>query len=196
MLTKKKWILAVLVFACTLIFAVPANAADFKTVRTSKARYGSYYVWRPYNTVFYIQKVGSGKVRKISKSCYTLWGVTNGNDLWFTQLAGKYNGEVSLYKYNLSTAKLTKRAVIKNALHIQGLYKGLLYGNSASASTGRSNNCVYKYNLGKNKKTIILRNFFVERANERYLFGWRNGVKYCYNVANGRLARTNWKNLN
>ena len=188
---KKKLLLISILFALAVLFTSPVYAATYKTISSTKTKYGSYYVWRPYNTQIYFQKVGSSTAWRISGDVYTLAGATNGSILYYTSLQSKFAGQVTLYKVNLKTRSQKKIGVIKNALHIVTYRSGYVYGNAASY--GKSNNKVYRFNVSSKKRSIFLSNFWAERASGQYLFGTRNGVKYHYDIANKRLTRYNWK---
>ena len=70
----------------------------------------------------------------------------------------------------------------KKALHVQEYYNNCLYGNGAD-SNGRSSDTVYKYNVKTMKKSNVLKNFWIDKASRKYLYGTRDGVKYRYNVS-------------
>lgn len=89
---KKRLFLIPLVFILTFIFSVPTHAATYKTIRYEEAKYGSYYISRPYNTEFHIRKAGSGKIKKLRMpSVYSIAGVTNGSKIYFTALKSKFS---------------------------------------------------------------------------------------------------------
>ena len=176
-------------FVLLLALSMPVYASSYKTVNESKTKYGSSYVWRPNNTIFYVQY--SGTTKTVSKSVYTIWGVTNGSVLYYSALKGKYDGKVTVYKYNIKTGKEHKIGSIKKALHVQGYYNNCLYGNGAD-SNGRASDIVYKYNVKTKKKSTVLKNFWIDKASGKYLYGTRDGVKYRYNVSTKKLTKYNW----
>ena len=197
---KKKILTTSVMIILILMIAVPVHAASsYKTVNETKTKYGSYYIWRQYNTQFKIQSVETGKIGTISKQAYSIVGVTNGSTLYYTSLKTKWDGKVTLYKYILKTGKETKITTIPDALHIEGYYKGYVYGNSVNPSDGKANKKVYEFKIKTKKKTNILSGYWLERADGRYLYLKKGGIssdkKYRYDIKTKKLIKYEWKDL-
>ena len=195
---KWKWLLLTLAITLILVFSVPVAADSYKTVNYNKGQqFGSYYIWRPYNNEFYIQKDGSSTVRSfsINKYAYATCGVANGTTMYCSVLHGKWSGEVDIYKCNLKTLKARKIGKIKDALHIEGCYNGCLYGNNAD-EYGHSSDNVYSYNLKTKKKKTILKGYWLGKADGKYLYlstGSYKQKKYVYNLSTKKRKKLNWQ---
>lgn len=126
---------------------VRAEAAVFRTINVdAKEKVGSNYIWRKHNTQFNIIKK-NGATRTVKESGYTIWGVTDGNTIYYSVSPAKYATQKTIYKYTISTGKKQKLATLKNAGHIQACYKNRLY-----LSTSNGNFLIYDL---KTKRTGI-----------------------------------------